>query len=202
MKQIKLMLIFFAVIITVNAYGITGEEAIEKFRSRMYGIQKLTGVITWTYQSGLTVSGSFKYMAPDRIYVKFSTPPGKVIVSNGQRLWVYNQNTGICGIQDLAEGVFSGGIAAIVSGEYKAIASGGQGGYTIRMKNEEREYSEITLRVDSTFFLQKAIIRTKDGGVFSFSLSNVSWKAAVLPTIFNFSVPTSAQIVKNPLNMD
>jgi len=55
--------------------------------------------------------------------------------------------------------------------------------------------------LDSTFFLKRAIFKSKEGGSTSFSLSNVSTTAPVMANIFNFDVPSSAQVVKNPLNI-
>ncbi len=193
--------IIAAIVFTaVQAQAITGEEALARFKGRMLGLGKLSGVVSWSSDSGGQTSGTFKYMAPDKIYVKFTSPAGKVLVCNGKRLWVYNPASNICGIQDLARGSSSGGIASMFDG-YKAIASGGGGGYTIKLKNPDRQYSEVTLKVDGTFFLSKAILKNKDGGIFTISLSNVNKSASVGPAMFHFSVPTNATTVTNPLDV-
>jgi outer membrane lipoprotein-sorting protein len=139
-------------------------------------------------------------MSPGKIYIKFSSPAGKTIVSNGKSLWIYSSGSNICGIQDLAGGG-SGGIAALTSGYFAIVTAQGPGGYTIKLKNNDKSFQEITLTVDSTFFLKKAAIKTKDGGSYNFSLSNISFSAPVIPSIFDFNVPSSAQVVKNPLNI-
>lgn len=181
------------------SFAITGDEALASFRHRMNSIGKLTGIISWSHSSGETYTGSFKYMSPGKIYIKFSNPSGKIIVSNGKSLWVYSPGSNICGVQDLGGGG-SGGIAALTSG-YFAIVTQGSGGYTIKLKNSEKSFTEITLMVDSTFFLKRAIIKSKDGGVYNFSISNVSTDAAVIPSIFDFNAPSNTQVVKNPLNI-
>ena len=196
-KTVFLLAVFLS---ATELFSITGDEAVAKFRARMSRVGRLSGVISWNVSSGHTFSGAFKYMGPDKIYVKFSNPGGKILVSNGKRLWVYNPGSGICGVQDLAYGSSSGGIAGFTNG-YKAIASGGPGGYTIKLKNNDKAYSEIILRTDGSFFLRKATFRDKNGGGFSFSLSNVNFSAAVMPNLFNFNVPSNAQVVKNPLNI-
>lgn len=195
-----LITILFLIIGGTSLYAITGDEAVARFRNRMLGAGKMAGVISWTTESGQTVSGTFKYMAPDKIYVKFTNPSGKILVCNGKRLWVYSPASNICGIQDLARGSSSAGIAGMIAG-YKAIASGGGGGYTIKLKSPDREYSEITLRLDGSFFLTKAVLKHRDGGVTSFTLSNVNKSPSIMPSIFNFSVPSNAQSVKNPLDI-
>jgi outer membrane lipoprotein-sorting protein len=94
--------------------AMTATEALEKFRGRMYGAGAVTGTISWSYEDSAPYTGSFKYLSPGRIHVKFSSPSGKVLVSNGRKLWVYDPGTNICGVQDL-DGGSSGGIAGLVA---------------------------------------------------------------------------------------
>ncbi len=182
------------------SFALTGDEALANFRGRMNSIGKLTGIISWSLPSGETYTGSFKYMSPGKIYIKFSSPSGKIIVSNGKSLWVYSPGSNICGVQDLGGGG-SGGISALTSGYFAILTAQGPGGYTIKLKNNDKSYSEIILMVDSTFFLKKAILKSKDGGSYNFSISNISANAAVIPSIFDFNVPSNSQVVKNPLNI-
>ncbi len=202
MKKVSLFTasLLFILGFSSSSYALTGDEALAQFRSRMNSIGKLTGIISWSLGSGETYTGAFKYMSPGKIHVKFSSPAGKTIVSNGKSLWIYSSSSNICGVQDLAGGG-SGGIAALTSGYFAIVTAQGPGGYTIKLKNNERSFNEIILMVDSTFFLKKAIIKSKDGGTYNFSLSNISTSAAVIPSIFDFNVPSSAQVVKNPLNI-
>jgi outer membrane lipoprotein-sorting protein len=193
-------IVVFIMLITHSLYAITGDEALNKFRARMSSIGKLTGIISWSGPEGETYTGAFKYMSPGKIYVKFSNPGGKTVVSNGRTLWVYSAGSNMCGVQDLAGGG-SGGISALTSGYMAIVTAEGPGGYTIKLKGNGKTFPEIILMVDSTFFLRKAILKTQKGGVYNFSLSNVSSTDAIIPSIFDFNVPSSAQIVKNPLNI-
>jgi len=179
--------------------AITGTEAVEKFRSRMFGVPQLTGIISWSMDNGTPYTGSFKYMSPGKIYVKFSSPAGKVIVSNGKKLWIYDPGSNVCGVQELAPGQ-SGGIAGLING-YTGIVTSQGNGYTLKLKNSERSYPEITLILDSTFFLKKAILKDKEGDSLRFSLSNVDTSATIMRGIFDFNVPANAQVVKNPLQI-
>ena len=195
-----LFALFILIIFTPASYALTGDEALAQFRSRMNSAGKITGIVSWSHSGGETYTGAFKYMSPGKIFVKFSSPAGKTIVSNGKSLWIYSSGSNICGIQDLAGGG-SGGIAALTSGYFAIVTAQGPGGYTIKLKNNDKSFQEITLMVDSTFFFRKAIIKTKDGGTYNFSLSNISFSAPIIPSIFDFNVPSSAQVVKNPLNI-
>ena len=199
--RLKLTLITALFIaICSDSFAITGDEALANFRGRMSRIGKLTGIISWSSSAGESYTGSFKYLSPNKIYVKFSNPAGKTVVSNGKSLWVYSPASNICGVQDLGGGG-SGGIAAFTTGYNAIVTASGPGGYTIKLKNNESSFNEIILVTDSSFFLRKATMRTKGGVTYEFTLSNVSSEAAVIPSIFDFNVPASAQIVKNPLNI-
>jgi outer membrane lipoprotein carrier protein len=196
--KLKLLISTLIVLINFESYSITGSEALAKFQTRMYNIGKMTGIIQWT-TGGKTFTGSFKFMAPGKIYIKFSNPSGKIVVSNGRKLWVYNPHSHICAVQDA--GGLSGGIAGMTKGYFAIVSSQSSSGYTIKLKNNDRAYSEIILVTDSTFFLRKAIFKSKKGGTTAFTISNVSRSAAVLKTMFDFNVPASAQVVNNPLNI-
>lgn len=201
MKTVKILILTLTVLFaSTGSWAITGDEAMANFRNRMGGISKMTGIISWTDSTGSTYTGSFKYMNPGKIYIKFSSPAGQIIVSNGRSLWIYSPGNNICGVQDLAGGG-SGGIAAFTSGYLAIVTAQGPGGYTIKLKSNDKTYNEILLILDSSFFLKRAVFKSKDGGSISFSLSNVSTTAPVMANIFSFDVPASAQVVKNPLNI-
>jgi outer membrane lipoprotein-sorting protein len=201
MKKITSIAIITACMLVYHtAYSVTGEEAVAKFKSRMFGISGMIGVISWTLQSGMTYTGSFKYMAPGKLYIKFSSPSGKVLVSNGKKLWAYDSGSNICGIQDLGIDN-SGGIAGLISDYMAIVTQQGSSGYTLKLKNSEKRYPEIILLLDGTYLLKKAILKNEEGDSFSFSLSNVDTKARVMNSQFNFNPPSNTQIVKNPMDI-
>ncbi len=198
--KIKLLLTSLLLPLFIHpVFAINGEEALARFKGRMQSIEKMTGNITWT-TSGSNSAGNFKYMSPGKIYVKFSSPSNKIIVANGRKLWIYDPGSSICGIQDLA-GNGSGGIASLVNDYLAIVTSQGAGGYTLKLKNSNKTYSEIILILDSSFMLKKATLRSKDGESMTFSLSNVDTSASVMKNLFDYSVPANTQVVKNPLNI-
>ena len=198
----KIKLLFTALLLPVfifPAFAINGEEALARFKGRMQSIEKMTGNISWT-TSGSNLTGNFKYLSPGKIYVKFSSPSNKIVVANGRKLWIYDPGSSICGIQDLA-GNGSGGIASLVNDYLAIVTAQGSGGYTLKLKNSNKTYSEIVLILDSTFMLKKATLKSKDGESMTFSLSNVDTSASVMKNLFDYSVPANTQVVKNPLNI-
>ncbi|MBN2159269.1 MAG: outer membrane lipoprotein carrier protein LolA [Spirochaetes bacterium] len=200
MKKLGIIIMLIALACPALLFSLTGEEAVEKFQGRMYGVKKLTGVISWTSLEGQTYSGSFKYMAPGKIYVKFTAPSEKILVSNGATLWIFTPSRSVCAMQELLKGTASGGVAAFVRG-YDGIATEGDTGYTIKLKNDTKQYPEIILSVDLTFMLKGAIFKRDDGRIMSFSLSDTSVDADVDPSLFEFKVPKGVQVVRNPINV-
>jgi len=198
--KIKIILTVFLVLSFNPLFSVTGDEALSKFRARMNGIEKMTGVISWTTSSGVSYTGNFKYLNPGRIHIKFSNPAGRTVVSNGRTLWVYSPASNIVGVQELSRDG-SGGITSFTNGYMALLTDQGPGGYIVKLKNESRHYQEVTLMLDSSFFLKKAVLKSKDGFTYTFTLSNISTAATVLPGTFNFEVPANAQRVNNPLNI-
>ncbi len=198
----KIKLLFTSLLLPLfifPAFAINGEEALARFKGRMQSIEKMTGNISWS-TSGSNLTGNFKYLSPGKIYVKFSSPSNKIVVANGRKLWIYDPGSSICGIQDLA-GNGSGGIASLVNDYLAIVTAQGSGGYTLKLKNSNKTYSEIVLILDSTFMLKKATLKSKDGESMTFSLSNVDTSASVMKNLFDYSVPANTQVVKNPLNI-
>ena len=199
MRKIILMLIILSLASPLLA--ISGDEAVARFRAKMNGTEKLAGTISWTTASGAIFSGSFRYMRPGKIFVRFSSPANRTIVSNGKRLWIHDSASNICGIQELGAN-HSGGIAGMIQG-YTATASGGDGGYIIRLRapNASRAYQEIVLNVDSSFMLRRAALRRANGETTTFTLNLLESTGSVSVGTFNFSVPSNAQVIMNPLDI-
>lgn len=200
MNRKFLICLTVSLLFTASVYSMTGDEAVARFKSRINGVGTMSGVISWTYPTGQMYTGSFKYMAPGRIFVKFSSPQGKIIVSNGKKLWIYDSGSNICGIQELAKGG-SGGLAGLIAGYNAILSAQGAGGYTIRLKGGGKTYNEITLVLDASFMFKKAVLRSEGGEGLSISLSNVNMGEKMHAGLFDFNVPSNAQVVKDPLDI-
>lgn len=195
------ILILFLLFSLSPAYSLTGDEALARFRSKMQSIEKLSGVISWTTSRGATYSGNFKYLNPGKLHIKFTNPSGRTIVSNGRTLWVYSPSSNIVGVQELSDGGTSGGIASLTNGYMPLLTEEGPNGYTLKLKNDSRHYQEIILLLDKSFFLKRAVFKTSEGILYSFTFSEISTADTIMPGLFNFEVPANAQRVNNPLNI-
>ena len=181
---------------TIPNFAMTADEVMERFRGRMHSAGKLSGTILWGSDTGTPYAGNFKYM-PGKIFVRFSNPSGRIIVCNGKKLWIYNQSSNICGIQDVGGG--TGGITGFLYG-YSGIVTGqGSGGYTVKLSKHNATFPEVTLNLDSSFFPKTITLRNRNGNQLRFTITLDS--AAVLNSHFEFNVPPNAQVIKNPLQI-
>lgn len=158
-------------------------------------IGKMTGIDS--FRASITVNneltGTVSWERPNKIHVKFSD--GRVIASNGRFFWFYSPARGIVGKQDVRGA--TGGLAGLLSGYEDVSAVGG----SLRLKSATRTYEEIvvTLGPDNT----PRTLRMKNRGTgeyTSVSFSGVQTNVGLSKSLFNFSAPSSSQIVENPLN--
>lgn len=198
----KKVLVAFAVVSASLISGIifaaTGDEAVEKFKSRFYSVQTMKGVVSITYSSGESMVGAFKYMSPGKFAIKF-TSPAKDVVTNGKRLWIYDRGNNMCGVQDVSAS-YSGGIAGYIK-NYMALASGSGNDTMIKLKSSTQFYRDIIIMVDSSYMVKKVTFRTEKGDGFSATFSNLVFNESFPPGAFDFNVPSNAQVVKNPLDV-
>ena len=216
-------IIIFCLIFYSSAFSMTGPEALEKLQERFFGAETVKGKVSLTFQSGESYSGSFVYEQSGKIIIRLVEPPGKIIVTNGKKLWVYDITTDVCGVQEIDikdkdekkdnkdktaageetdEAVrLTGGIGRFIK-TYEVISfSENAPGYVITLYNEKRKYSEIELSIDAEFMLTKAVFKDKNGEGYAVKLSDIKTGESILPGAFNFDVPANAQVVKNPLDV-
>jgi outer membrane lipoprotein-sorting protein len=211
---ISLFLLYFA----SSVSALTGEEAMAKLVDRLAGAETMKGKITISYQSGEIYSGIFIYAHPGKMYIKFTDPPGKLIVTNGKKLWVYDSTTDVCGVQELEteeikpdkddtekqtkaiKPKLMGGISRFFK-TYEARMSENSSQPVIELSNESKKYSDIKFILNPDFMLSSAVFKDKEGDGFMIKLSDVKIGEKITPGVFNFKAPDNAQIVKNPLDI-
>jgi outer membrane lipoprotein-sorting protein len=209
------LLSFLIVIYSAPVFALTGDEAMAKLADRLTGAGTIKGKIAISYQSGEIYSGIFMYMHPGKMYVKFTDPPGKLIVTNGKKLWVYDSATDVCGAQELetvevadkdpekAKDIkpkLMGGITRFLK-TYETRISENSSQPVIELSNESKKYSEIKFILNPDFMLTSAVFKDREGDGFVIKLSDMKFGENITPGVFNFKAPANAQLVKNPLDI-
>ena len=171
-----------------GAFPLSADDIAAQFKKKMYSVGKLSGVISYTLRSGRTFSGNFMYMSPGNIHIRFTNPSGKILVANTKKLWLYDPQSKVCAVQQLDEeaGV-SGGIVSFLKDYSVILLPESSEGYTLKFKNDEKEYPEITLVLDS-LFIRKGSLKTRKER-FSFTLSGVNFSPDMVKSVFDFNVP-------------
>ncbi|MDY6969669.1 MAG: outer membrane lipoprotein carrier protein LolA [Spirochaetota bacterium] len=205
-----------------NTFALKGEEVVEGFKKRMIDIETMKGVISISLSAGRSYKGVFRYQNPGQIYIKFNKPRGKIIVSNGKKLFIYDSASNVCGIQELEKNSESG-IIGYIDSYIPILISRTKSVIILKLKikqdvhesriesknNDDNSYEEdkdeiypdITLTLDSSFLLKEAFFENAQGEGFVVSLSGIKTGEKIVPGFFNFNVPSTAQIQKNPLDI-
>ncbi len=200
MKRIFTLLACGAILACASAASaLTGDEAVGKFQARINGVGTMSGTISWMYQSGQGYSGTFKYMAPGRSWLNSPAPRADTLLERKATLGFrfFQQYLRRPGPRPRG----SGGLAGLVSGYLAILTAQGPSGYTIKLKNSERAYSDVTLALDGSFLPRKIVLLNKAGDGMSITFTNIRTGESMAPGIFDFSVPSNAQLVKNPLDV-
>ncbi|MDI7186083.1 outer membrane lipoprotein carrier protein LolA [Leptospira santarosai] len=173
----------------ISVSGDSGRDKLNALLGRMGEISSLRANVTINNE----ISGTLSFKKPNYLHVKFSD--GRVVSSNGRFLWFYSPARAIVGKQDLRG--TSGGVFGLLGG-YEEIT---QVGGSIRLKSPTKSYEEIvvTMNPDNT---PKSLRMKRRGSTeyTSISFSGVQTNVGLSASLFNFSAPSSAQIVENPLN--
>jgi outer membrane lipoprotein-sorting protein len=202
-----------------GAFSIEGSAVFEKVIERLTKVTTIKGNVAINFDNGQIYAGEFQYMPPGKIFINITDPPGKIIVSNGKRLWVYDTSSDLCGVQELYykndvrdknlgedekkanEYRMKGGIEFFFISYEITLLSDEPGGYTVELKNQNRFYTDIIMKLDKNFLLQNARFTDKSGAQFLIKLSNLRFNEKIFMGIFDFNVPANAQLVKNPLDI-
>ncbi|EPG65404.1 LolA family protein [Leptospira wolffii] len=166
-----------------------GRDRLNAIIGKMNEISSLRASITINNE----LTGTLSYKKPNQLHVKFSD--GRVIASNGRFLWFYSPARGITGKQDVKG--LTGGIAGLLSGYEEVTPVGG----SLRLKSANRTYEEIVVTVGPDNTPRTLRMKHKGTGEYtSVSFSGVQTGIGLSASLFNFSAPSSSQIVENPLN--
>lgn len=188
-------------------------------------IQKTFGTLD-AYQADFTIvskklgktktqRGVISYKATNKLFIKFNSPYGQKIISNGKMMWIYIPSMNVVAEQDLKSdsGFFSthtkSGLKRLFrkyhyrfdSKEQPQVQSDGSKLYTIFLKQKESRsgYRTLKLWVSENYMIVRAHGETSSGKEVDISFSNIKTDIDLPNGMFKFDVPSQARVIKNPM---
>ena len=161
-------------------------------------------------------NGVMKYKASNKMLIEFSNPKGQKIISNGKVMWIYIPSMNVVAEQDLksdSNSLFSSatssGLKRLFSKYHYKFASNkqpekqsdGSLQYTLFLKQRETRsgFRTIKLWISEDFLITKAYGESTTGKSIEIVFNNIQTNIVLSNSIFQFDIPTSARIIKNPM---
>lgn len=145
-----------------------------------------------------SLRGMVRYAYPGKIRVDFSEPAGRKIVTNGRYLWVIS-SSGV-GRQDLYARSLSGGLSFLLGYSNMAVLRQNNG-YMIRLRSNSRYWRKVVVSASKDYVPRSISMTSKNGSTRKITISNVKKGISFPGNIFDYRVPSSVQLVENPLNL-
>ncbi|MCX7633341.1 MAG: outer membrane lipoprotein carrier protein LolA [Turneriella sp.] len=170
-----------------------------------------------------TSSGVASYAEGGRLNFTFSQPPGDVIVSNGQTLYVYVARLRAVGRQPLktskdkeSKALYAAGTSEGLSNLFRRYhyrfdkpeqprETGSGRFYVLELKEKEISggYDKILLYVEpESYLIRRMEASSPSGRSVELTFSNIRLNPELDPKLFQFKEPENAKIVDNPLTTE
>lgn len=140
---------------------------------------------------GSSFSGTLSYSGGK---MNFRTGDGRVVASNGRKIFAFDPASHTMGRQDAGGG--GGGLGWILS--YNARIEGNRA--ILTPTSAGQAYEEVRLNWDDGYFLKSISMKGKGGDVISIKFNSVSRVASLPVGVFSFKPPPGSRTVDNPLN--
>lgn len=161
-------------------------------------LQKVVGVMnSSTFRASVNIksggssfNGTLSYSGGK---MNFRLGDGRVIASNGRKIFAFDPSTRTMGRQDAGGG---GGLGWILS--YTARIDGDRA--VLTPNSPAHNYEEVRLSWDEGYFLRSISMKGKGGDVITIKINSVSRVASFPVSIFSYKAPPGSRTVDNPLN--
>lgn len=140
---------------------------------------------------GSSFSGTLSYSGGK---MNFRTGDGRVVASNGRKIFAFDPSSRTMGRQDAGAG--GGGLGWILS--YNARIEGNRA--ILTPTSAGQAYEEVRLTWDEGYFLKSISMKGKAGDVITIKFNSVSRMASLPVGVFSFKPPPGSRTVDNPLN--
>jgi len=154
------------------------------------------------------VKGSIKFKSPDKLYAEYILPYPQIIVCNGKKIWFYLPEYNQVSMQSAGRleelmgpdlGVFFWATGIRDREDYKKeLLEEKNEDFRIKLIPETEDGVEVILVVSKKYWLPVEIEVSDNFTVVSTHLANIEKNPKVTNEIFEFRMPSEAQIFESP----
>lgn len=152
-----------------------------------------------------TQAGSFVLSKPNRFYWKSEDPFAQLLVSNGETLWVYDEDLEQVTVQKLDPSLTSTPVLLLsgtiddIQQQYKVYSDTTDGKTTFSLLPKETGslFSRLTLHVDQGSMITGLTIKDEVGQVTRVEFKNIQNNVEVASEKFEFNPPEGVDIIQN-----
>jgi outer membrane lipoprotein carrier protein len=152
-----------------------------------------------------TEAGTLFLRKPGRMRWEYSTPPGKLFVSNGKIVYLYVPSSGLVEKRNLKQTEDMRAPLAFLLGKLnfekefqniEAMPVAGGTRITADPRAPNLPYSKVEFLVSSGFEIQKLQITGQDGSILNFAFNAERLNPPVSDNLFKFTIPPGAEVVE------
>lgn len=177
-----------------------------------YGqVASFTADFTHAYKGGLLPQvsverGQVKIKKPGRMRWVYQPPDPKEIVADGRMLYSYIKADRVCYVSDIPQGDQASTAILFLSGKgdlardftpSAAPAASGEWRLTLTPHKKQQDFTELIIGVEPTTLKMRTLeTRDADGGVSTFTFTNLRENAPLSDKDFLFSIPKGVDVIR------
>ena len=182
---------------------------LKTLESRYNQAQSLQVQFSETYsgagRASKTEAGTLFLRKPGRMRWEYSSPAGKLFVSDGKMVYLYLPSSGLVEEMNLKQTEDMRAPLAFLLGKLnfekefqniEALPVAGGTRITADPKAANLPYSKVEFVVTAGFEIQKLQVTGQDGSMLDFTFTDERLNPTVADKLFKFSVPPGAQLVE------
>ncbi len=180
---------------------------LKQVEKRYNGVKTLQVGFQETYKTqgrSRTESGNLSLRKPGRMRWEYSTPAGKLFVSDGKTVYFYSPESNRAEKMKLKETEDMRAPMAFLLGrldfdkdfgEYRTRPEGASLMITAKPRSEKMPYREVSFLVAPDSHIERLIVTGQDSSVLDFTFTGEKMNPAINDRIFQFQLPAGAEFV-------
>jgi len=217
MKITKISSIFLSLTFIICAHGFSQKETVSSILNKLEKERKSIQTGSFDFEQKVLIkatleeeliTGSVKFKVPDKLYAQYVQPYPQIIVCNGKKVWFYLPEYDQVSIQSVGRleelmglnlGLFFwASEIGDLEGYTREVVEGKGENYKIKFVPKNENGTEITLVVSKKYWLPVGTEVSDSFTVVSTFLKNVVKNPEVNNDIFEFEIPSEAQVFESP----